>query len=189
MLLISFHLFSWLEVTGVLFCDKLLRFIFLPCSLFFVCIFSVCNYFVIKWIQNSSYLNMVGNFWRIKGAFMDFPGSSVGKEAACSAGDLDSITGSGRSPGEANGDPPQHSCLENPMERGPWGTIVHGVTRVGRDLTIKPPPRVHFAVVTLKASKILIIFYLWSVHCIKCIYFITHLLNSKCLLDIPSWCI
>ena len=37
---------------------------------------------------------------------MDFPGSSVGKEAACSAGDLDSITGSGRSPGEANGNPP-----------------------------------------------------------------------------------
>ena len=85
MLLILFHLFSWLEVIGVLFCDKLLRFIFLLYSLFSICIFSVCNYFVIKWIQNSSYLNMGGNFWRNKGAFMDFPGSSVGKEAACSA--------------------------------------------------------------------------------------------------------
>ena len=189
MLLILFHLFSWLEVIGVLFCDKLLRFIFLLYSLFSICIFSVCNYFVIKWIQNSSYLNMGGNFWRNKGAFMDFPGSSVGTEAACSAGDLDSIAGSGRSPGEANGNPLQHSCLEYPMDRGPWGTIVHRVTRVGHDLTIKPRQRVYFAVVTLKASKILIIFYLWSVHCIRCIYFITHFLNSKCLLNIPGWCI
>ena len=105
MLLILFHLFSWLEVTGVLFCDKFLRFILLLYPLFSACIFFVCNYFVIKWIQNSSYLNMIGNFWRNTGAFTGFPGSSVDKESACSSGDLDSNTGSGRSPGEGNGNP------------------------------------------------------------------------------------
>ena len=47
-----------------------------------------------------------------------FPGESVGKESACNAGDLDSIRGSERSPGEGNGNPPKYSCLENPMDRG-----------------------------------------------------------------------
>ena len=46
-----------------------------------------------------------------------FPHSSVGKESACNAGDLGSIPGSGRSPGEGNGNPLQYSCLENPMDR------------------------------------------------------------------------
>ena len=41
--------------------------------------------------------------------------------------DVDSISGSGRSPGEGNGDPFQHSCLENSMDRGAWQTTVHGV--------------------------------------------------------------
>ena len=47
-----------------------------------------------------------------------FSHSSVGKESACGAGDLGSIPGLGRSPGEGNGDPLQYSCLENPMDRG-----------------------------------------------------------------------
>ena len=42
--------------------------------------------------------------------------SSVSKESACNAGDPGSIPGSGRSPGEGNGDPLQYSCLENPMD-------------------------------------------------------------------------
>ena len=46
-----------------------------------------------------------------------FPGNSDGKESACSAGDLGSIPGSGRSPGEGNGNPLQYPCLENPMDR------------------------------------------------------------------------
>ena len=50
-------------------------------------------------------------------------------ESACSVGDLASITGSGRSPGEANGNPLQHSCLENSPYRGVWWSIVHGVTK------------------------------------------------------------
>ena len=47
-----------------------------------------------------------------------FPHGSVGKESACNAGDQGSIPGSGRSPGEGNGNPLQYSCLENPMDRG-----------------------------------------------------------------------
>ena len=47
-----------------------------------------------------------------------FPLSSVGKESACNAGDLGSVPGLGRSPGEGNGNPLQYSCLENPMDRG-----------------------------------------------------------------------
>ena len=49
-----------------------------------------------------------------------FPGGSAGKESAFSAGDLASIPGSGRSPGEVNGKPLQYSCLENHMDRGAW---------------------------------------------------------------------
>ena len=48
------------------------------------------------------------------------PGISVGKESACSAGDPGSIPGSGRSPGEGNGNPFQYSGLENHMDRGAW---------------------------------------------------------------------
>ena len=42
--------------------------------------------------------------------------------------------------GEGNGNPLQYSCLQNPMDRGPWRAIVHGVRRVRHDLTTKPPP-------------------------------------------------
>ena len=49
-----------------------------------------------------------------------FPSGSDGKASAYNAGDLGSIPGSGRSPGEENGNPPQYSCLENPMDRGAW---------------------------------------------------------------------
>ena len=45
---------------------------------------------------------------------MGFPGGSAGKESACSAGDLGSILGLGRSPGGGHGNPLQYSCLENP---------------------------------------------------------------------------
>ena len=49
--------------------------------------------------------------------------------SACSAGDLGLIPGLGRSPGEGNGNPLQYSCLENPMDRGAWQDIVHGVAK------------------------------------------------------------
>ena len=59
---------------------------------------------------------------------MLFLPSSVGKEPACDAGDLGSIHGSGRSPGEGDGNPLRYSCLENPMDRGAWRAIVHRST-------------------------------------------------------------
>ena len=59
---------------------------------------------------------------------MDFPGGSDGKESTCNTGDLGSVPGSGRSPGEGNGYPFQYSCLENFMDRGTWQAIVREVT-------------------------------------------------------------
>ena len=53
-----------------------------------------------------------------------FLGGSAGKESACNAGDLDSIPGLGRCPGERKGYPLQYSGLENPMDR-----IVHGAAK------------------------------------------------------------
>ena len=58
-----------------------------------------------------------------------FLGGSDGKESACNAGDPGLIPGSGRSPGERNGNPLQDFCLENPMDRGAWSAAVHGVTK------------------------------------------------------------
>ena len=60
---------------------------------------------------------------------MGFPGGSGSKESACSVGDPDSIPGLGKSHGEGNGNPLQYSCLENPMDRGAWQTIAHGVAK------------------------------------------------------------
>ena len=64
------------------------------------------------------------NFW-------GFPGSSVVKNKSANAGDTEdsgSIPGSGSPPGVGNGNPLQYCCLENPMDRGAWWAIVHGVT-------------------------------------------------------------
>ena len=58
-----------------------------------------------------------------------FPGNLDGKESAGNAGDPDLIPGSGRSPGEENGNPLQYSCLENPMNRGARQATVHGVEK------------------------------------------------------------
>ena len=50
----------------------------------------------------------------------DFPGGSDGKASVYNAGDLGSIPGWGRFPGEGNGNPLQYSCLEGPMDGGTW---------------------------------------------------------------------
>ena len=60
---------------------------------------------------------------------MGFPGTSDGKESACNAGDPGSILGSGRSPGEGDGNPLQDSCLENSTDRGLCRATVHGVAQ------------------------------------------------------------
>ena len=58
-------------------------------------------------------------------SILGFPGGSDGKESACNARDPGSIPGLERSPGEGHGNPPQCSCLENPMDRGVSPATVH----------------------------------------------------------------
>ena len=82
------------------------------------------------------YTNILKTSLHIWGQVMctrSFPSGSDGKEFACYAGDLDSIPGWGRSPGEGNGNPLQHSCLENSMARGAWQATVHGVAKIGHN--------------------------------------------------------
>ena len=69
---------------------------------------------------------------------LGFPGSSDGKESACSAGDTDSIPRSGKSPGGGNGNPLQYSCLDSPIRRDdpveePGGLQSTGSQRVRHD--------------------------------------------------------
>jgi len=63
-------------------------------------------------------------------------GAQVIKASACSMGDPGSIPGSGRSPGEENGNPLQYSCLENSMDGGAWWTTVHGVAKSRTQLSV-----------------------------------------------------
>ena len=58
-----------------------------------------------------------------------FPGGSNGKESACNDEDPGSLSGLERSPGGGHGNPLQYSCLEEPMDRGVWRSIVHRVTK------------------------------------------------------------
>ena len=61
---------------------------------------------------------------------MGFPSASVVKNLPANPGDMGLISGSGKSPGEGNGNPLQYSCLENPMDRGAWQATVHDVAKV-----------------------------------------------------------
>ena len=58
-----------------------------------------------------------------------FPGGSVIKNPPANTGDVGSIPGSGRSPGEGNGNPLQYSCLKNPMDRGTCQATVQMITK------------------------------------------------------------
>ena len=60
---------------------------------------------------------------------IDFPGGSVVKNLPAIAGDAGLLPGSERSLGEGNGNPLPYSCLRNPMDRGAWQAIVHGVAK------------------------------------------------------------
>ena len=64
-----------------------------------------------------------------EGFIRGFPGSSDGKESACSAGDPGLTPGWGRSPGGGRGNPLQYSCLGNPMDKGAWRATVRGVAK------------------------------------------------------------
>ena len=87
----------------------------------------------------------------------DFPGGSDSKASAYNVGDPGSIPGSGRSPGEGNGNSLQYSCLENPMGRGAWLATVRGVaksrTRLG-DFTITNSMPVRFHCMYLPLARI-----------------------------------
>ena len=61
--------------------------------------------------------------------YQGFPGGSVVKNLPTNAGDMGSIPGSGKFPGEGNGNPLQYSCLENPIDREAWWATVHGVLK------------------------------------------------------------
>ena len=71
-------------------------------------------------------------------ASFDFPDGSDSKASAYNVGDPGSTSGSGRSPGEGDGNPLQCSCLENLMDRGAWQATVHGVTMGSHNLATKP---------------------------------------------------
>ena len=58
-----------------------------------------------------------------------FPGEEMVKNLPANTGDMGSVPGSARSPGEENGHPSQYSCLENPMDRGTWQARVYGVSK------------------------------------------------------------
>ena len=70
--------------------------------------------------------------WLLIGSWKGFSGGSVVKNPPANAGDirdLGSIPGMERSPRGGHGNPLQHSCLENPMDRRAWWAPVHGVTK------------------------------------------------------------
>ena len=84
---------------------------------------------------------VVRQIWEYVSLSMGFPGGSDGKASTCSVGDLGSIPGLGRSPGEGNGNPLQYSCLENSMDWEAWWATVHGVAKSRTQLsnfTFKP---------------------------------------------------
>ena len=68
------------------------------------------------------HVKSISNVW--ESVVLDFPGGSESKVSAYNEGDLVSIPGWGRFPGEGNGNPLQYSCLENPMDGGAWWTTV-----------------------------------------------------------------
>ena len=68
----------------------------------------------------------------LKGTYKDylgFPSGSVAKNLPANAGDIGSVPGLGKSPGEGNDNPHQYSCLGNLMDRGAWKDTVHGVVK------------------------------------------------------------
>ena len=83
----------------------------------------------IFWAPKS--LQMVIAAMKLKDAYSleGFPGGSEVKASACNVGDLGSVPGLERSPGEGNGNPLQYSCRENPRDGGAWWAAVYGVTQ------------------------------------------------------------
>ena len=85
----------------------------------------VCIFIYVYIYINYNFLKCYIMYTLIYLIYRGFPGGSEGKESACNVGDPGSIPGSGRSPGEGNGNPLQYSCLENAMDRGAWWATAH----------------------------------------------------------------
>ena len=103
-------------------------------------------------------------------------GGSDSKESACNAGDLDSILGLGRSPGEGNGYLLQYSYLENSMNRGASWATVHGVIR---NLTWLSDWHYYTLTVTILSSTFLIVwFYLFQFVCFFFLFLVLYILSS-----------
>ena len=85
-------------------------------------------------VQTSFHFDLKWDYIHTREAKEGFPSGSVIKNPpvhAGDAGDLDSISGLGRSPGGGNGNPLQYSCLKIPMNRGAWRATVHRVAKSG----------------------------------------------------------
>ena len=80
-------------------------------------------------VQQSESVIHIHILFTLFGGSGGFPGGSDGKESACNVEDPGSIPGTGRFPGEGNGNPLQYSCLENPKDTAAWWATVHGVTK------------------------------------------------------------
>ena len=106
------------------------------CWNIFIYLFYLRSYFILLLWDRTCISKVIKNY-RLPTVI--FPDNSVGKESACNVGDLGSIPGSRRSPGEGNSNPLQYSCLENSMDRETWWGTVHGAASVGHDLATKPP--------------------------------------------------
>ena len=95
--------------------------------------FGKIYYLILLIIKNMIYLSIY-----LGVLIMGFPSDSVVKNPPAIAGDVGLIPRLGRSSGEGNGNPLQYFCLGNPMDRGAWQAIVHGVTkRIRHDLVAK----------------------------------------------------
>ena len=81
-------------------------------------------------------------------------------------GDAGWIPESGRSPGGANSSPLQYSCLENPMDRGAWWAMVHGIARVGRDWTSKHRWKPSFYNQSIDINIFILLHHLWVFFCL-----------------------
>ena len=117
------------------FLKDILSFYSLKISLSFPCFYpiNICVGLILNchsWLFSSFPPNQRNTGWPIVPP--SFPDGASGKEPACQCRRCkrcSSIPGLGGSPGEGNGTPLQYSCLENPMDRGTWWTMVHGVTK------------------------------------------------------------
>ena len=84
-------------------------------------------------IDQTSWSTLHAPFVFLHQSLWGFPGGSVVRNPPANAEDSGLLTRSGISPGEGNGNPLKYSCLGNPMDRGAWWPIVHGLKKVGHN--------------------------------------------------------